>query len=94
MKDIEKLNKLGVRVAVMKKRTNSKSRFSAEEKEALKNGIADISKGLAEILADDTLDIEFKERLENETRKQMVLISKALDDLDKLIKVSKCVVGE
>ena len=69
-------------------------KVTAVEKEALKNGIADISKGLAEILSDDTLDIEFKERLENETRKQMVLISKALDDLEKLIKVSKCVVGE
>lgn len=94
MKDIERLDKLGVRVAVMKERTNSKARFSSKEKEALKNGVADISKNLAEILADDTLDAEFKERLESETRKQMVLISKALDDLEKLIKVSKSVVGE
>ena len=94
MKDIERLDKLGVRVAVMKERTTSKARFSSKEKEALKNGVADISKNLAEILADDTLDAEFKERLESETRKQMVLISKALDDLEKLIKVSKSVVGE
>ena len=94
MKDIEKLDKLGVRVAIMKSRTSSKVRFSTEEKEALKNGIADISKGLAEILADDTLDAEFKERLENHTRKQMVLISKTLDDLERLIKASRNVVGE
>lgn len=97
MKDIEKLDKLdklGVRVAVMKNRTISKARFSTEEKEALKNSIADISKGLAEILADETLDVEFKERLENHTRKQMVLISKTLDDLERLIKASRNVVGE
>lgn len=94
MNDMEKLNQYDMRIAVMRERMSCKARFSEAEKQKLKDGVAAISKGLAEILSDDTLDAEFKERLASDTRKQMVLINKALNDLERLIRVSKSVVAE
>lgn len=89
MRDVEKLEKLNIKVAVMKEQSTGKVKYSKQEKENLKKGIVEVCEALAEVLSDDTLDAEFKERLANETRKQMVLINKTLNDLQRIIRVSK-----
>ena len=94
MSDIEKLGQFDMRIAVMRERMSRKARFSEKEKQKLREGITGISEGLAEILSDESLSVEFKERLSVDTRKQMVLMSKALDDLERLIKVSRDAVAE
>lgn len=94
MTDIEKLESLNLRVAILRDKSNTKFRYSAKDKAELKEDIIEICDVLGEVLADDTLSQEFRERLENETRKQMVLINKALIDLQRMIRVSKNVVGE
>lgn len=91
LKDIEKLNLLQVKTSILQQKATSKKRYSVEEKEDLKVSITEICEVLGEVLADDTLGQEFRERLENETRKQMVLIKKALDELQGIIRVSKSV---
>lgn len=89
MRDVEKLDKLNIKVAIMKEQSTGKAKYSKQEKENLKRGITEVCEALAEVLSDDTLDLEFRERLTNETRKQMVLINKVLDDLQGIIRVSK-----
>lgn len=89
LKDVEKLGLLDIKTTVLKEKAKSKPRYSVDEKVYFKNGITEIAEALAVILSDDTLDVEFKERLESETRNQMKLINKALDDLERLIRISR-----
>ena len=89
MKDVERLEKLNIKLAVLKGQSTGKAKYSKQEKENMKRGIIEVCEALAEVLSDDTLDVEFKERLANETRKQMVLINKVLDDLQGIVRVSK-----
>lgn len=91
LKNIEKLKLLQVKTSILQQKATSKKRYSVEEKEALKVSITEICEVLGEVLADDTLDKEYREILENNTRKQMVLIKKTLDELQGIIRVSKSV---
>ena len=89
LKDVDKLKLLDIETTVLKEKTTSKARYSVNEKVYFKNSITEIAESLAVILSDDTLDAEFKERLESETRNQMKLINKAIDDLERLIRISR-----
>ena len=70
----------------------SKKRFTVEEKQRMKNAVIYISEELGDMMADDMLGIEFKERINTDSRKQVYLIKKAVYDLDRLVNVSRSVV--
>ena len=58
----------------------------------MKNAVIYISEELGDMMADDLLGIEFKERINTDSRKQVYLIKKAVYDLDRLVNVSRSVV--
>lgn len=89
MSNSNKINSLSVRLEVVKNRVDSTPKVSAEEKEKIRVAIQSIADSLSEILEDDSISVDVKEKLEKETRKQIVFINKAIDLLQTTIDISK-----
>lgn len=89
MSNSNKINSLSARLEVVKTRVDSTSKVSAEEKEKIRAIIQNIADSLSEILEDETISVDVKEKLEKETRKQIVFINKAIDLLQTTIEISK-----
>ncbi len=88
----KRLNMLVIKLEKLKIDLVSKKRFTVEEKQRMKNAVIYISEELGDMMADDMLGIEFKERINTDSRKQVYLIKKAVYDLDRLVNVSRSVV--
>lgn len=88
----KRLNMLVIKLEKLKIDLVSKKRFTVEEKQRMKNAVVYISEELGDMMADDMLGIEFKERINTDSRKQVYLIKKAVYDLDRLVNVSRSVV--
>ena len=88
----KRLNLLVIKLEKLKIDLVSKKRFTVEEKQRMKNAVIYISEELGDMMADDMLGIEFKERINTDSRKQVYLIKKAVYDLDRLVNVSRSVV--
>lgn len=89
MSNNNKINSLSARLEVVKNRVDSTPKVSAEEKEKIRVAIQSIADNLSEILEDETISVDVKEKLEKETRKQIVFINKAIDLLQTTIDISK-----
>lgn len=89
MSNSNKINSLSARLEVVKTRVDSTPKVSAEEKEKIRAIIQNIADSLSEILEDETISVDVKEKLEKETRKQIVFINKAIDLLQTTIEISK-----
>lgn len=89
MSNSNKINSLSARLEVVKTRVDSTPKVSAEEKEKIRVIIQNIADSLSEILEDETISVDVKEKLEKETRKQIVFIHKAIDLLQTTIEISK-----
>lgn len=89
MSNSNKINSLSARLEVVKSRVDSAPKVSAEEKEKIRVAIQSIADNLSEILEDATISVDVKEKLEKETRKQIVFINKAIDLLQTTIDISK-----
>lgn len=88
----KRLNMLVIKLEKLKIDLVSKKRFTVEEKQRMKKAVIYISEELGDMMADDMLGIEFKERINTDSRKQVYLIKKAVYDLDRLVNVSRSVV--
>lgn len=88
----KRLNMLVIKLEKLKIDLVSKKRFTVEEKQRMKNAVIYISEELGDMMADDMLGIEFKERINTDSRKQVYLIKKAVYDLDRLVNVSRSIV--
>ena len=88
----KRLNMLVIKLEKLKIDLVSKKRFTVEEKQRMKNAVIYISEELGDMMADDMLGIEFKERINTDSRKQVYLIKKAVYDLDRLVNISRSVV--
>ena len=88
----KRLNLLVIKLEKLKIDLVSKKRFTVEEKQRMKNTVIYISEELGDMMADDMLGIEFKERINTDSRKQVYLIKKAVYDLDRLVNISRSVV--
>ena len=89
MSNNNKINSLSARLEVVKSRVGSAPKVSAEEKEKIRAAIQSIADNLSEILEDKTISVDIKEKLEKDTRKQIVFINKAIDFLETTIDISK-----
>lgn len=87
--NLERLNSIELRLEVVKKKANMSKRVSAEERENIKKAIKGIADSLSNILEDDFISQEVKEKLEKETRQQIIVINKAIDLLQATVEVSK-----
>ena len=70
----KRLNMLVIKLEKLKIDLVSKKRFTVEEKQRMKNAVIYISEELGDMMADDMLGIEFKERINTDSRKQVYLI--------------------
>lgn len=85
----ETLNSLGMKVAYMKVKTEGKRRMSVEEREKINAKITFVAESITDLLNDNEVELETKKQLANNTRKQIVLINKVLDNLEKVISIAK-----
>ncbi|WP_324823573.1 hypothetical protein [Sinanaerobacter sp. ZZT-01] len=85
----DKLNNLGMKVTYMKVKTEGKRRMSVEEREKINANITFVVESITDLLNDNEVELETKKQLANNTRKQIVLINKVLDNLEKVISIAK-----
>lgn len=85
----ETLNSLGMKVAYMKVKTEGKRRMSVEEREKINAQITFVAESITDLLNDNEVELETKKQLANNTRKQIVLINKVLDNLEEVISIAK-----
>lgn len=85
----ETLNSLGMKVSYMKVKTEGKRRMSVEEREKINANITFVVESITDLLNDNEVELETKKQLANNTRKQIVLINKVLDNLEKVISIAK-----
>lgn len=83
----DKFSNLEQRVSYIKDKTKGKRRMSIAEKDELKGRIGAISEMLTDILNNNEIELDIKNQLARETRNQIVLINKVLDNLEKAITV-------
>ena len=89
MNTADRVKNLELKIKILNESLEAKSRFTEKEKDNFKRSVIQMAEDLGELVSDDMLGIEFKERMETQTRKQIVLIKKALRDLERLLQVSK-----
>ena len=89
---VDRVKNIELKIKILEENLAAKSRFEDKEKDNFKRTVTLIAEDLSELVSDDMLSVEFRERMETPTRKQIVLIKKALRDLERLLQVSKDII--
>lgn len=92
MTDKERLEKVEMRLAVVKEQAYRKPKLLKEEKESIKVSIEKIVDELSDIIGDEELSKVTKERLTFNTRKELYNIKNVIESLGVLTEVAKSVV--